>query len=737
MRMVQISTSVSVPGEDESVASSLKTTLSGNVITKSFATRNLYYEDNIKFSKKSVKMYNGQQNVLAGSVKYSKNASYIHNLTAVAYDSRGIVCDSITCTFQNDNDELYISAESWTESGKYKVVIYAGIGEDTALTGPQSGTMYQSNTSFTLTVEPGIDYISTENMVTSVVLSSKNVTFKASVVGYDYWYKKAKSQKFTYEIMGAELNEWGSYEVAEPAEKVKNNITVDKNGKVTIKKEYVVGTANDYTDCFAVIIRAADYEGNEYYTTKFVEIKGNAQTPVKMYLTNSSGSKISIPSNGELSAEKLNGARIIVTDQGGRDMTKYVNITPADNTKGTVGIYVHQDSYSGKAYLYVRKCGTVTLKATSKDGKKKTLSMKLTAKKPSPNKLVYKYPSITCDGMAIATKDSTWKDGVIDYGAPFKGVKITFSTGLKIDGIEYVHKNWYDWKYSTKGCSAKVSGNSWTVTPTAKNAELKVWLKDYPNSTWIFKFNNSKWGESYEKSPALKLVEGKLYSNKYSSQDEVEYVEYEEDGYEYSYTDIPYQSVTYSYDYLSVREIRYASVTKNAPWLSISHNREKRQITMSLSPGNDIKAGSYKYKFALYDEYGYLYCKPMTVTVKINKSSPVKVNASYTMNYSKGGAESVELKTTPKEFIPDFDTELMNANVGGKANDFNQYLELVMEQDKVTGEKTARIQFKKTVTAAQKEALKGKTLTGYVRYSYYYGYDHMENATSKISIKIQ
>lgn len=733
VKMVQLPNRISVPAQDVSVKAPLTATLSGNTLTKSFSTKNLYYEDKLGFAKKSTKILTGQEDVLAGSVKYSKNASYIHDLTAVAYDGRGVVCDGISCTFRNDNDELYVSAESYIKPGKYKIIVYAGIGEAATADTPQGGTMYQSNTSFTLTVEPGINRIDTAKITDSVVLSSKNVTFSAVPVGYgSYGYNsyKAKSQKFTYEIMGAESSDYG-YTVTEPNDNVKNNISVSKNGKVTVKKEYVVGTANNYTDYFAVVITAADFAGNTTTATKFVSIKGNAQTPSKIYLEDGNGRKISMSGNS-LSAAVADGAYVVVEDQGGRDMTQYVTITPADNAKGTTGIYVYQSAYDGTARLYVRKCGKVTIKAVSKDGKKKTLSLKLEVTRPTSNRLVYTSPRITCDGMAIATKDSTWENGFISYGSPFKGVTICFSTALSINGQER-WKNWYDWGYSMKGGKAKLNGNEWTVTPNAQSAELKIWLKHDPNRYWLLRFSNSKWGESYESAPKLKLVSGKLYGNKYTNAADLEYYEYE-DGY--IEETVPSQTVTYSYDYLSVRDIRYASVTKNAPYMSVSHNRENRTITLSLSPGNDIKPGSYKYKFALYDEYGYLYCKPMTITVKINKASAVKVTPSYTMNYSKKGEESVTLKCTPQEFVPDFDTQLLNANVGGKANEFNQYFELAYVTD-AAGTKTVVIRFKSKVTTEQKEALKGKSLTGYVRYSYYFGYDKISNATSKVTIKIQ
>ncbi len=749
VRLVLIAGTVAVPPQDASIKAPLSASLGGNVITKSFSTKNLYYEDKLGFTKKKTSVYTGQENVLAGSIKYSKNASYIHDLAAVAYDSRGVVCDGITCRFQNDNDELYVSADEYTNPGKYKVVIYAGIGEESTADAPQSGTMYQSNTSFTLTVQPGINYIDTGRVTDRVVLSSKNVTFSTVPVGYCQYGSKAKSQKFTYEIKGARPNSSGyGYKVTEPTENVTRNISVSKTGKVTVRKEYNVGTANDYTDYIAVVITAADFEGNTTTATKFVAIKGNAQTPSKIYLEDKNGYRLT---GDKLTANAVHGARVVVEDQGGQEMTQFVTITPTDNAKGSAGIYVSQFS-SGEAKLYVRRCGKVTIKAVSKDGKKKTLTLKLEITKPSFNKMLYSpYPSITSDGFPVSLQDYEWSGSgsarTLNYSAPLKKASISFTTGAEINGVPYFNRydenayNWFDWDYSITGGTAKLKGNKWTVTPTAKTAELKIWLKTDrttsktpPRVHWTLIFTNDRWGETYETAPQIKLKEGKLYSNKYTNQEGLDRCEYEDGSF---YEKVPNQTVTYSYGYLSVRELKWTSVTKGAPLLDVTHDRSSRTITLRLDAGNDIKPGSYKYKFAFYDEYGYLYCKPMTVTVKINKSSAVKITPSYTMNYSQKGENSVTLKCVPGEFLPDFDTELMNANVGGKANDFTKYFELAYVTDASTGEKRAVIRFKSGVSAKDKEALKGKSMTGYVRYSYYYGYDRIENATSKVTIKIK
>ena len=587
VRLVLIANTVSVPAHDASVMSPLRTALGGNVITKSFSTRNLYYEDRLGFHKKKTTVCTGQKDVLAGSIQYSKNASYIHNLTAVAYDSRGVVCDGLTCRFENDNDELYVSADEDLMPGKYKVVLYAGIGEEETIGSPQSGTMYQSNTSFILTVQAGINYINTERVTDRVVLSSKNITFSAVPVGYCWQGIKAKSQKFTYEIRGARPNDSGyGYTVSEPTDNVTRNISVSKNGKVTVKKSYNVGTANNYTDYIAVVITAADFVGNTATATQIVAIKGNAQMPSKIYLENKNGYRLT---GDKLAANVAHGARVVVEDQGGQDMTQYVNITPVDNAKGNAGIYVSQSS-SGKATLNVRKCGKVTIKAVSKDGKKKTLTLKLEITPPTFNTMLYnKYPSITSDGFPVSLQDCEWSGSgatkTLKYSAPLKKATISFTTGAEINGTEYFSfyddkaYNWFEWEYSITGGSAKLKGNKWTVTPTAKTAELKIWLKadraaskasskNPPRARWTLIFTNDRWGETYEKAPQIKLKEGKLYSNKYTNREGIDHYEYEDGDF---YESVPEQTVTYSYDYLSVRELKWASVTKGAPWLGVTH----------------------------------------------------------------------------------------------------------------------------------------------------------------------
>lgn len=727
VRLVLVDKSEEIPDENTSVEAPLNVNLSGNTITKSFATRNLYYEDKLGFTRKNSKIYTGQKNLLAGVVKYSKKASYIHGLTAIAYDSRGGACTGITCTFRNDNDELYVSAEAGVVPGQYKVVVYAGIGEETVAGSPQSGTMYQANTSFALTVQPGIYRIETDGITKQAAVNSRNITFSAVPVGYSFYSdQKAKTQKFTYEIKSAVPDDSESgYTVTEPADKVKENVSVNKNGKVTVKRGYYVDpdTSRNF---IAIVITGADFAGNTATATAYVQIVDTVLVPTKIYVTNSEGRNLGT----KISAEKADGANIVVLDQNGNNMNRYVTITPTDNAKGTAGVYVEQSLEDGSAKLRVRKISSVTIKATPKDGGRKSKSLKITVKAPYITGGYYYIHDIICDGFSVNPEDFSIKDAKVTYSAP-RGTVIKFQQGFTINKTPYLNE-WFKWDYKLKGGKLKVDGKYWLITPTAKTAELSVWLKSDSSRSWKVKFTNTDWKTTYESAPKVKLIDGRLYSNKYTN---VSDTKYEEDDSGNRKLIIPNQQLTYQYEYGSYDTMEFAKISKAGPDLVVSDfDPEHRTFKLNLEPGNDIKPGSFRYKVAFY-KGTTLMNKPATITVKVNRAAPVKITSSYTLKTSQ--SDHIVLKCTPNGFLPDFDTALLNANVGGRANDFNKYFELAYVADSVAGGSKAVIRFKEDVTEEEREQLKGKNLTGYVKYSYYYGYSYVRNTTARISIKIK
>lgn len=719
VRMVLIDKTEEVPDEDTPSAEPLQAALSGNTITKSFATRNLYYEDKLGFTKKKTTILTGQEDVLAGTVKYSKKASYIHDLTAVAYDSRGAVCAGLTCTFRNDNDELYISAASSVAPGKYKVVVYAGVGEEATAGSPQGGTLYQANTSFTLTVQASIWYIDTTAITSQAAINNKNITFSAVPVGRGYYdNKKTKSQKFTYEIKSAVPNSAGTdFTVTDPTDNVKNNISVNKNGKVTVKKGYYVDpdTSNNY---IAIVITAADFEGNEATATAYVKIVSTAVVPAYIRIGDGHGNWLKAANQYELTAAQAEGAVVVVQDKNGNNINSYVTITPADNTKNTAAAYISRSD--GVDYLHVRKCTTITIKATSKDGGKKSKSVKLKITTPAVKSISYYLSNITSDGFEI--NSYAIKSGTIRYNAP-KGAVLKLRMGVNINGNRYFN-DWFDMEYTTKKAKVQKEGDYLLVTPTAKEAELTVQMGQMSGT---LKFVNVGWNKVYDTPPVVKLLDGKLYSNRYTSQSELVV----QDGKYY----VPTQKLTYQYDYGSYDEILLAKISKSGPDLYLSEfDPANRTFELHAAAGNDLKSGSFQYKVAFLRD-GQLMCKPATITVKVNKAAPLKITSSYTLDIQK--SEYITLKATPAEFIPDYNTQLLNANIGGKANDFDKIFEMEYLADAETGEPKVVLRFQSTVTPEERLRLRGKSVTGYVRYSYYYGYSYISNATAKVTIKIK
>lgn len=711
-KLVLISKSAVIPNANTGAASPLASTLSGNTLTKSFSTKELYYEDNLKFTKKKTKIYTGEQNVLAGLVKYSKKASYLHDLTAVAYDSHGAVCKGIKCTIKNDNDELYISANYNVEPGKYNVVVYSGIGESkNTSASPQGGTMYQSNTSFTLTLEPAIYNIDTSDITKQATVGSKDITFKAVPTGYSYWTAaKTKSQKFTYEIKSAVPTSAGKFTVKAPTDKVKDNISVNAKGIVTVKKGYSVDT-NKSNNYIAVVIKAADYEGNTAAAAAYVQIVSEALVPTNIYLVDSKGNKLGT----KLTADKADYAHVIVEDQNGNNMNEHVTITPTDNAKHTTGIYIDRTSADT---LIVRKCGTVNIKAVSKDGSKKSKTVKFTVSTPSFLSLGLFNTSIS-DGFMWTNIEGD--RGKFSYSAP-RGSSIRLKIGAVLNSTVYTKRGWYDWDSTITGGKLTFDGDYWIITPTAKDAKIVIWRKSNPYRTWYATFTNDKWANVLENAPKISLTDGKIYSNKYSNIAEV------------TGTSVPNQKLTYQYASGDYNKLKLIKVTNNAPDVSISNfNATSKTFTLAMSPGNDIKCGSYKYKIAFY-KGDVMQCKPATITIKVNKTPAIKFTSAYTL---KTAESSVALKCTPNDFMPDCNATLLNDNTKGKANDFSKYFELAYVTDQQTGKKQAVIRFKASVTDADKTALKGKSLIGYVKYSYYCGKSKVERATAKIKITVK
>ena len=198
---------------------------------------------------------------------------------------------------------------------------------------------------------------------------------------------------------------------------------------------------------------------------------------------------------------------------------------------------------------------------------------------------------------------------------------------------------------------------------------------------------------------------------------------------------VPTQKLTYQYDYGSYDEIMIARISKSGPDLYISDfDPANRTFVLNTDAGNDLKTGSFQYRVAFMRD-GQLMCRPAAITVKVNKGAPLKITSSYTLDIQK--SEYITLKAAPAEFIPDYDTQLLNANVGGMANNFDEYFEMEYLADAVTGDPKVVLRFKSDIMPDERMQLRGKSFTGYVKYSYYYGYSYIKDATAKVTIRIK
>lgn len=720
-RLVLINKELSMPDPDTALTVPMIHDTAGNTISHRFTTKEVFYAQKLGFTKKRTKIYTGQPFVYVGSVKYNKDTSYLHDLTAVAYDSVYGYEDGISCEFRNDTDDLYLAVDSDVKPGTYRIVIYSPAGDSGAQDIPQTGSMYQANTTFSIQVISAIHSIDTRWITRQAAVDNKNIHFSAVPVGYNYYDgKKAKTQKFSYTIMSAYPNSTGDgFTVTEPVDKVKNNITVNKKGRVTVKKGYYVDP--DITKNYiAIIIKAADYPENTATATAFVRIVADPLVPTQVYLADNAGNTLS----NTLSASSAHGAKVIVLDQYGDYMNDYVTIAPTDNEDKNAAAYVVQDEYDrGTATLYVRKPSTVLITATSKDGSRssKTVRVKITV--PSFSGGYYTVDSITTSGFDVG--DVAAGDGVVYYNAP-KSAVIRYRQGAKINGEGCYHWDWFNWQYSVSGGKAARSGEQLVVTPADKTTTVTMWMKSDPDHTFSVKFVNNSWNTKFDDPPNISRIAGKFYSTRYCNITDLvpdasgELV-------------VPPQEVKYHFDHGSYDSVRLIKISKKGPDLELK-DFDPANRTFVLSTDEDyLKPGTYYYGIAYYRD-NRLMNIPDRLTVTVAEASPVTIQKEYELDPAK--TTYVTLKCKPSDFMPKFQTTLLNANINGKSNGFNTYFELATQTNYTTGEQKAIIRLKPGLPENKLALVRGRKMVGYVKYSYYNGSSYVRDATARIVITV-
>lgn len=664
---------------------------SSEAVTFDTATKNAYYEDSIKLAKtKTTTLYTGQTAVVAGVV-YSDNASYVdpNSVDVIVYNAdKTDTYGWYGCVLPNGDVE--VTAPTYAKAGKYIVEVraeaqnkWSGVDE-----------LYASRATVNITVKPGINRIVDTNAPSVLTKNSKkNVSYTFKPVGYSGAIDtngnaiKATKQKFTYELVTNSIAKGNI-----------GNVTL-KNNKLTISKDFEL-SKNPSNNKVTVRVWAADYTNsdNAVRVSKdfVIEITDEFTELDSIKLTSKNGKAIDLTKTVEYAV--FDRAKIDVIDKNGN------KATDVKLTSSTGDVIIE----NGRVYIKEGKHPkSVTIKATTKDGGKKSVSQKIKFGYSAEANL-----NATLEGGVnmLCTSPDVWT-----YEGDGGYVKLNVYDGAKnaaADKQTPATREYYNYSIAVKGGKLIDGNNKLTSTfkiqPTAQDMTITITnkaVKPYVKTVITAKdlrFVN-------EKAPKFKAVKGqKLFTNVLDSQT----LEY-----------------TVSTDYTAVK-INYVSKSSKKCNLGLWNDNnniakiEDGKFAFDFYGGTVIGSAKYNLVFGNIVKGQFVPAtKPASLTVKNAKVSKFKPVTAYTINYNHD--KSVEFVGNP-DVIPVGVVSIQNANIAGKANNFTKIFENVPDTNTIQLNSSGIAAYLKANKLTGIDKIPAEDLKGYVVYSYWNGKGFVE-----------
>ncbi|MDE5938692.1 MAG: hypothetical protein K2H37_06395 [Lachnospiraceae bacterium] len=683
-------------------------------MSKEFKTRPAYYEDKLGVTKKTTKFYSGQQNVVVAVPKFSKKAGYINDIQAVVYNKDGSRAVGVTAADVDlDTMEVKVSAGERT-AGTYDVVIYATAQTDT-VQNVTDYSMYRASAKVPITVQKGIneilvDYPSQIAMVANNkgVKKDVSVTLKATGIydSSDAKKGKAQTQKFTYELRTEDLGN------PKNADKV-----VVKNNKITIKKDFIIGSDPD-DNAFTVRVKAADYAENAEYTDVTITVNGEALEIGSVKLVDDNGKEL--PQT--ITTRDLKGVTVALTDKNGQEIDpSLVTLTP---NKGKIyiandesGAYVVADGYQKN----------LTVKAVTKDGGKKSASsVKYTIN--YPERVTYDISNLNLSDDHSAfhrTGDRSYT--YMGKGNDSINFKVMAAVGEEQESATTVKYN-----YSVKVAGGKVTSDkdaiaygSYYITPNKDTVTVTITdktIKGDKGIIYTFKDNNWQTAAAPKASTKDKLYVAKDgVSGKFITQS-LRYTMAKNNGYDAV-------KLTRVSGY-NVQKWTNENANSYSTYSGIEEIDSNNTFTIDGIFGSS--AGTTKYSVVYGNMIGGMFypkTKAATLSIKVNKTGTVKAVAKYTINPNVAMGVKLEAKPVPVAGMVQFN-KVVSANVSGKANQFYDYFEV----------KDGMLQIKDAKRSADGlaalAALGKNDLTGYLEYQFSNASGNIITKQDKITVTI-
>ena len=337
-------------------------------------TKNPYYADKISLKKETTTVYSGQE-VVAAAIDFGKNTTYIDGASVEVIEVPSEGRFATWTEYRNGKTYVILLAYDNTTPGRYTLKVTAKADDG----------MMPATATLPITVVAGINFFDAVGS-TKKILVTGSADGKADItVKYDDYNTryKPKNAKFIY-TLGRMDNGWfveDAYPLGKNARN-KSYVTVSSKGAVTVDKSYSVKPEDESANTFAVQVKANDYENNPYDALVQFTVVKDAQTLGRLVLLGEDDTVVLDKDAYEFKASALDGAHIAVlaTDEAAvGDDGRYAAADLVDSDLYNVsvkgkGITADKD---GTLTVTNPEAKNITITATTKDGGKKTASLKI------------------------------------------------------------------------------------------------------------------------------------------------------------------------------------------------------------------------------------------------------------------------------------------------------------------------------------------------------------------------
>ncbi len=324
------------------------------------------YASSISLKKGTTKFYPAETRIGNGvklaTIQYSKDTTYylddnqIESYVSVTRSDNSSTVNSVRRNFSIIGNDIYardFDSGSGSEEvlpGEYTLTVMAPNGQD--------GQGVPKVAKIKFTVQKCVRHIEFDRDTVNLYKpGNKAVTFSQKPIGYyDYSYKDISDDKkvkwsIDYDVDGLN-NLWLS-----------DYVSVDKNGKVTVKKDLNLKHDNRRNK-FRVRAEYPNSDVDSFYT---INLSSVTSVPKTVALVDENGDLTQDIENGEIAVDKLKGMYLAAFDESAERID---DVTWKCNSKNVVL------GADGKIE-YIRDYGKYTFTATTTDGTKKSAALKL------------------------------------------------------------------------------------------------------------------------------------------------------------------------------------------------------------------------------------------------------------------------------------------------------------------------------------------------------------------------